>query len=279
MGWSKSTLSFVGAAVGAGAGAALTYRLLTERWNLTVTRATFGIRNLPPDLEGLTMAHLSDLHVGELTPVEFVAEAVHRTNRLRPDVVVLTGDYVEDEASDLEGCAEALGELSAPLGVFAVLGNHDYAYGPDLVAGALASHGIRMLRNERVALGGGPARLWIVGLDDTASHREEFGGTLAAIPEGEPIVVLSHSPDVLPRGAEECVEVVLAGHTHGGQVRLPLIGAPHSPTRVTPRYSEGYSREGHARLHVNRGIGMTLYPVRLNCPPEIGWFTFQSIVR
>lgn len=279
MGWSKSTLCFVGGALGAGAGAVLTHRLLTERWHVSVTRGTFGIRGLPEELEGLVIAHLSDFHVGPETPVHFVEGVVERTNRLQPDVVVLTGDYVEDEGADLEGCAAALGRLSAPGGVYAILGNHDYVHGAEGVAAALSARGIRVLRNESAAIGSGERKLWIVGLDDTVGHREEFRAAMGGIPEGEPVIVLSHSPDVLPRGSELGVSVVLAGHTHGGQVRIPGLGAPHAPTGMTSRFTMGSSRIGNARLHVTRGIGMTLFPLRFCCPPEIGLFTLQGTVR
>ena len=279
MGKSRSLLRLLGGAVGAGAGAAVAYRLLTERWDLSVTRATFGITNLPPDLEGLTIAHLTDFHVGPQTPVSFVELAVSRTDNLRPEVVVLTGDYVEDEGDDLAGCARALGKLWAPRGVFAVLGNHDYTYGAEAVAEALSAQGIRVLRNATASLGNGERKLWLAGLEDTASHREEFSATLAAIPAGQPVIVLSHSPDLLPRAADAGLDLVLSGHTHGGQVRLPWLGAPHAPSAVGPRYESGGWRMGNTRLYVNRGIGMTALAVRFSCPPEIGLFTLQGTVR
>jgi predicted MPP superfamily phosphohydrolase len=271
-------LGFLGGAA-AGAAAALTYRLLTERWEVTVTRATFGVRNLPTDLEGLTLAHLTDFHCGPLVPKEFVEDVVRRTNLLKPDLVVLTGDYVDEDMTNLTECAAALGKLAAPLGVYAVLGNHDYEVGAEEVAQALAAQGMNLLRNARTALGRGERKLWLVGLDDTAGHREEFRETLAGIPADEPIVMLSHSPDLLNRSADVGVELILSGHTHGGQVRLPGIGAPHAPSMVTTRFAVSHVRRRHTRLYVGRGVGMTVLPVRLNCPPEIGLFTLQGVLR
>jgi predicted MPP superfamily phosphohydrolase len=176
-------------------------------------------------------------------------------------------------------CARALERLRAPLGVFAVLGNHDIEAGADLVTEALTGAGIHVLRNASVALGEGPVRLWIVGLDDTAGYWGDFSVAFAGVPPDEPVILLSHVPDVLPRAADLGVDLVLAGHTHGGQVQIPSLGAPHAPVRLGPSYISGPRKRRHTRLQISRGTGMTMYPIRLNCPPEIGLFTLRRIVR
>jgi len=275
----KRLLTWLAAGAGFAAGAAVTYRALTERRRLTVTRGVYGIRNLPPDLEGLTLAHLTDFHAGPCTPISFVREAVAHTNRLRPDVVLLTGDYVDDHADDLPACADALSGLAAPLGVYAVLGNHDFEVGADLMAQALTEAGLRVLRNASAALGKGPTHLWIVGLDDTAGYWGDFSAALAGVPAGEPIILLSHIPDVLPKAPDAGADLILAGHTHGGQVQIPGLGAPHAPVRLGSGFISGSRRRGHARMQISRGIGTTVYPVRFNCPPEIGLFPLRSILR
>ncbi len=268
-------------AVGAGfaAGAALAHRLLTERTRLTVTRAVFGIRRLPPDLEGLRIAHLSDLHAGPHTPPEYLREAMAMANRLEPDIVFMTGDYVDHREGDLPGCLDALARLSAPLGVYGVLGNHDHEVGADAMTEALTSVGVRVLRNANVALGSGPTHLWLAGLDDTTGYRGDFCAALAGIPPGEPVVLLSHIPDVLGKASDEGIDVVLAGHTHGGQVLIPGIGAPHAPVRLGAELLAGGRRMGHSRVQVSRGIGTTALPIRFDCPPEIGLFTLRAIAR
>jgi len=274
----RDALWLVAGAAGAAAGAALVHRLLTERWQLTVSRATHGIKNLPPDLDGLVLAHLSDFHFSPFNPAEFLQRTVELVNSENPDVVVLTGDYADEDDADLIMCAEVLGRLSARMGVYAVLGNHDYEVGAEETLAALSDAGVTVLRNERTALGSGDGHLWLVGLDDTATHREDFTAALAGIPAGEPVVLLSHSPDVLYRAADTGVEIVLSGHTHGGQVLIPGVGAPHAPS-LSPRFTSGASRHIHTRMHVSRGIGTTLYPIRLNCPPEIGILTLRRVVR
>ncbi len=274
----RDALWLAAGGAGAAAGAVLVHRLLTERWRLTVSRATYGIRDLPPELEGMVLVHLSDFHFSPWNPIDFLARAVELANRQKPDVIVLTGDYADEDNADLGACAEVLGRLSAPLGVFAVLGNHDYDVGADETVQALSTAGIVVLRNERAALGDGERHLWLVGLDDTATHREEFAASFEGIPAGEPAILLSHSPDLLARAADMGAEIVLSGHTHGGQVWLPVVGAPHAPS-LSPRYTAGTTRLLNTRMHVSRGIGTTLHPVRLNCPPEIGVLTLRAIVR
>jgi predicted MPP superfamily phosphohydrolase len=274
----RDVLWLVAGAAGAAAGAALVHRLLTERWRLTVSRATHGIKNLPPDLEGLVLVHLSDFHFSSYNPIDFLRKTVQLANRQKPDAIVLTGDYADKDNADLAMCAGVLGELSAPLGVYAVLGNHDYDVGAEETVEALGSVGIRVLRNEKVALGERDGRLWLVGLDDTATHREEFSAAFEGIPADEPVILLSHSPDLLDRSAEMGVEIVLSGHTHGGQVRLPLIGAPHAPS-LEPVRPAGTGRRANTRIHVSRGIGTTMYPIRFNCPPEVGVLTLRRAMR
>jgi predicted MPP superfamily phosphohydrolase len=275
----KDVLQWLAAGAGFAAGAALTYRLMTERSRLTVTRATFGIRNLPPDLEGLRVGHLTDLHVGPGTPAEFVREAISMANRLQPHVVLMTGDFVDYRASDLPACAEALSRLRAPLGAYGVLGNHDHAVGADEVEQALTHARVRVLRNSNAPLGNGPRHLWIAGLDDTTGYRGDFCGALAGIPPGDPIILLSHVPDVLPKAADEQIDLILAGHTHGGQVVLPLIGAPHAPVRLGGAFISGSRRINHSRVHTSRGVGTSVLPVRFRCPPEIGLFTLRAAGR
>ena len=275
----KKTLGWLAAAAGAGAGAAIAYKLVTDRYRLSLTEATVAIRNLPPELDGMKVAHLTDFHAGETTPLWFIRQAVEYTNALQPDLVVMTGDYIDDEEAPLQEPASVLGELAAPLGVYGVLGNHDYWLGAERVARTLQDAGITILRNESVAVGEGEARLWVVGLDETAGHREDFRLALEGVPEEEPKLVLSHSPDVLPRAADLRMDLVLAGHTHGGQVYIPGFGAPYAPVRVSPKYVSGSMRYCNTRMHVSRGIGMTMLPIRFCSLPEIGLFELTRPVR
>ncbi len=264
---------------GAAAGAvAFGYELFTGRRRVEVTRRTYAVAGLPSDLDGLRLAHLSDLHVGPWTSIEFLERVVALTNAETPDLVTITGDYVDLDGSSAGPCAEALRGLRAPLGVFGILGNHDFEEGPAEIAAAVAARGIQVLRNRSVPLGEGPRHLWIVGLDDTVSHRGDLKVALAGVPPGEPVVLLSHSPDLIYRAADLGISLVLAGHTHGGQVRLPCLAHVYSPSRYGPRLVAGCYRDGQTRMVVNRGIGVTTFPVRFRCRPEVGLYSLVAPV-
>jgi len=176
----KRWLRWLGAAGGAGA-ALLALSLLTERRRLRVVRRTYAVSGLPPDLDSLRVAHLSDLHAGPWVPTSLLAGAVAAANAERPDVVLLTGDYVDLDRTFADVCAEVLGHLRAPHGVYAVLGNHDHEAGAERMVAALQARGITVLPNRAVPLGQGPTHLWVVGLDDTVSHRGDLREALAEV--------------------------------------------------------------------------------------------------
>jgi predicted MPP superfamily phosphohydrolase len=237
-------------------------------------------------LDGLTLVQLSDLHVGPFVDAGVVRNVVRMTNDLAPDVVVLTGDFVYRSAQYSPACARELRSLRARHGVYAVLGNHDVWTDANEVAGNLTDAGVTVLRNQRTAVEAGGARLWLLGLDD-AGYTGRIGDSfrpfrlrwqpaaqalerlLDGLPETEPRVLLVHNPDfteMMPAGQ---IDLTLCGHTHGGQVRLPLIGAPVMPSCFGQKYARGLVRNANTLVYVNRGIGMTALPVRFNCRPEI----------
>ncbi len=268
---------------------------LEPRWP-EVVRWDVAIPRLDSALDGLTIAQLSDLHVGPHAGPEHVQRAVAILNELKPDLVALTGDYVLGDAAYGEPCAEALAPLDPPLGIFAVLGNHDVWEGADQVADSLAARGIHLLRQGAHAVSRAGARLWLVGLDDAGytgmssivgapseAGQHEFArrwqgtcdaleGVLADIPAAEPRILLAHNPDLAEMLAQADIDLLLAGHTHGGQVRLPLLGAPVVPSAFGSRYAAGWAQDSPVRTYVNRGLGTITPAVRLNCRPEITLF-------
>jgi predicted MPP superfamily phosphohydrolase len=198
---------------------------------------------------------------------------VDRVNQLKPDMVVLTGDFVsygplpKSYARRHAGsCAEILSKIECPLR-YAIMGNHDVMVGEKYVLGPLRENGIPVLLNEAVPLERERQRLWLAGLDSADQYKSR---PQQAIPRagGEPTIVLAHEPDILPEIAKYKVDLMLSGHTHGGQVRLPFWGAVVLPP-LGKRYVEGLFRYGDTQLYVNRGIGTVGMPFRLNCPPEI----------
>lgn len=275
------------AATGAGG---VGYTLWIEpRW-LMVERVTVPLAPLPPALHGFTIAQLSDLHSGPTVPQNDIAQAVELALRQEADLVVLTGDFVYRSASYSASCAQELASLQARCGVYAVLGNHDIWTDADHVAGSLAEAGIVVLRDERQALEAGNTRIWLLGIEDTGYTGGFFsdfrvmwqkaGDSLAALLEGippdEPRLLLVHNPDFTEMLPEGRIDLALCGHTHGGQVRLPLAGAPLVPSCFGRKYAGGLVQGPSTLVYVNRGVGLISPPVRFNCRPEVTLLTLVS---
>ncbi|MDP6831644.1 MAG: metallophosphoesterase [Alphaproteobacteria bacterium] len=241
---------------------------------LRTTEVTIANGKWPADRRPLTIAALADPHVGSpYIDLGKLAEIVERTNALQPDLILLLGDYV-NMSNRLGGfvppapIAGVLRKLSAPLGVFAVLGNQDWMLGGQEVRAALERAGIIVLDNERTLVDTGEGPLWIAGIADDRMRDPDVAGTLAGMPEGEPLIVIAHDP-VIFRDVPTRAAVTLAGHIHGGQVHLPFIGALVTLSRAPKRWAYGHVREGGRDLFVSGGIGTSILPIRFNMPPEI----------
>lgn len=255
-----------------------------EPARLVVRDVEVRLPGWPTALHGLRVAVLSDLHAGAPhLGADRRREIVARTNAARPQLVVLLGDYVVggepgSRFVEPEVLARELADLRAPLGVVAVLGNHDWWYDGPRVRRALEAAGVRVLENDAVAVEvatpGGSVRLWMAGLGDQWTRRVDVAGALRAVPPDEPVLLLTHNPDVFP-AVPARVTLTLAGHTHGGQVRLPVVGTPVVPSRYGRRYAAGLVVEGGRRLFVTPGLGTSILPVRFRVPPEISLLTLQ----
>lgn len=278
----RRTLSRRTAAAAAIAAAGLfAYAAFVEpRW-LRLTRTRVHIRTLPPALEGLRIALLTDLHVGEFTSPRLVRRAVRRAMALTPDLVALAGDFAASPGA-LRAALVELERLSAPLGVYAVPGNHDYGdVGIRAWHEALAEHpGITDLTNRAVVLGRGRARLCVAGVDDFAEGAPRLDGLPP--PEARDItILLAHNPDQAERCRRhfDAVDLILSGHTHGGQVRAPLLGALVNPARHSDLYEEGVRRRPWTQVYVSRGIGTTGLPFRFLARPEVAVLTLTASPR
>jgi len=246
---------------------------LVERVEVTLPR-------LSESLDGLTVAQLSDLHYDSPRAGGAIRSAVEITNQLAPDLIVLTGDYVtaspsasrSSAALDSKPCAQILGDLHAPLGVFAVLGNHDHETDPGVVTRSLEASGITVLRNCNLRVEKSGECFWIAGVDDVLKGDANLARTLQGA-QGF-TVLLAHEPDYADAVAGHPVDLQLSGHSHGGQVRLPLVGSPYLP-RLARKYPRGLRQVGALKLYTNRGIGTIFLPMRFNCPPEITLLTLR----
>jgi predicted MPP superfamily phosphohydrolase len=256
----------------------VTWAVLIEPGRLVVREIPLAIPRWPAAIGPLRIAAISDVHAGapHIT-LDKLREVVARTNAAHPDLVVLLGDYVihgvvGGRFVPPEPTAAVLRDLRAPLGVFAVLGNHDWWYDGARVGRAFTDAGIPVLDDEAVAVPtrGGP--LWIAGLSDVWTRPASLDRTLAAVPAGAPVILLTHNPDAFVRVPDR-VLLTLAGHTHGGQVNLPLLGRLIVPSAYGQRFAIGHVREGDRDLFVTPGIGTSIVPVRFRVPPEVSVLT------
>lgn len=242
-------------------------RRTRRRHQLQVTHQPIYLSRLPADFAGLRIVQLSDIHHGLYTRLEEVEKAVALANRLEPDLVVLTGDFVSNSRHYIAPVARALGALQPPLGAFAVLGNHDYRVGAERVAAALERHAIRVLRNQHVRLCRNGSSLILAGVDDFNYGEDNLRLALRAAEPDSPWVLLSHNPAILPQAAASGVDLVLAGHTHGGQVVLPRLRSFRRPGKL--RFRHGWGQVGSTQIFISRGIGTVVLPLRVQCPAEI----------
>jgi hypothetical protein len=260
------------------------YGFLIEPRRLVVERIEARLRRLPPEFDGFRIAQLSDIHYGPYMSSAFVREAVAEINKLQPHLVVLTGDFVShpfgkpagrEGARYIVPCSEALSGLRADYGRFAILGNHDHWNHPATVRNHLNATGFPVLLNEAVVLEKDNARLWLVGLNDALVGAAEIERALERVPAAEAAILLVHEPDFADHAAKFPVDLQLSGHSHGGQVRLPWVGALVLP-QLARKYPMGLYRVGNMQLYTNRGFGVINPPVRWNCPPEITLVTLRA---
>ena len=249
------------------------YSFLEAR-RLGVQPVTIPIPLLPDPFNQVRIVQLTDIHHGPYLDVERVEHAVELTNGLEPDVIVLTGDYVHRSAEFIKPCFGALARLRAPLGVFGVLGNHDHWEGAEATRAAMRRAGIQELTNRGTWVERYGSRLYFAGVDDLWEGKQDLAAALAEVPQDGCAVLLSHNPDYFPEAVKDWrVRLMLAGHTHGGQVVLPFVGPLIVPSRYGRKYASGLVTEHNQSVYVSRGVGTITPPVRLNCPAEVSLIT------
>jgi predicted MPP superfamily phosphohydrolase len=255
-----------------------------EPRRLVVTRAELELAGWPKPLSGLRVALLSDLHVGSpFWDLPALSRLVERTNAEKPDLVLLAGDYQINDVPGgafvaAEPIAERLGALRAPLGVLAVLGNHDWWNDGEEMRRALTAHGIVVLEESARRIEQGGSTFYVVGLADQITRLSAPQEALALVPAQAPTLLLVHEPDVFESFPRLGVwpTLTLAGHTHGGQVCLPLLGRRIVPSRFGERYAYGHIVENGRQLFVTSGVGTSVFPIRFGVPPEIALLTLRS---
>ena len=255
-----------------------------EPASTVVRRVSLAVPGWRAEHGGLKVALLTDLHVGAPhMSLGRLREVVGRVNGESPDLVIITGDFViggpADEGGDRGGVlggkvvepepiAAELQQLRAPHGVYAVLGNHDWWYNGERVTRALRGAGLKVLENESVRIERGGRAFWLAGVADLWTRRPDIEGALRQVGPDDPVILFTHNPDIFPQVPAR-ISLTLAGHTHGGQVNLPLLGRPVVPSQFGQRYAFGHVVEGGRHLYVSGGVGTSIIPVRFRVPPEI----------
>ena len=248
---------------------------LSEPYMLTIEHKQILLNRMPKVFDGFRIVQLSDVHHGPFSSREQIERAVETANRLQPDIIALTGDYISKERHYAAGCAEMLGRLKAKYGVYAVLGNHDHWVDAALITDLFRAEGITVLINEGMHFEKNGASFWLAGVDDTMVGLEDLSLALAGARRDEMKLLLAHNPIILRRAARASVDLVLSGHTHGGQVAIR--GERSTLRGARKRLLKGHGRLANTQIYVNRGLGTVVLPIRYGCPPEISLLELRTV--
>lgn len=259
--------------------AAILRSAMIEPRQIEITHQRIAIASLPGAFQGFRIVQLSDIHHSPFLSEEEIVEAAHRANELNPDLIALTGDYVSHSRNYIPGCARALGTLRARHGVYAVLGNHDHWTDCGMMAAALTEQGIRVLCNENVRIELDQSYIRLAGIDDVMVKCDDLATALLGTHQDETRILLAHNPVIIREAARLGVDLVLSGHTHGGQINWRLLtGREDRKTarwlrrpnrRLKGSMLRGHAQLGSTQLYINRGLGTVVVPLRYGCPPEI----------
>jgi predicted MPP superfamily phosphohydrolase len=256
------------------------YSFAVERFRLEICRVRMTLPHLPQAFSGMRIALFSDVHLGFYYSADPLSHVVDRINELQPDVICFTGDLIDSASClpALEPALPVLEKLHAPLGKFAVLGNHDYRSGAAPIIEGLRRSGFRVLRNESAILQKGEERIYLIGLDDVLEGHADLRRAMETIPEQACTILLVHEPDFADTARHYPVSLQLSGHSHGGQVRIPFLW-PFFTSRLGKKYVAGSYMAGNLRIYTNRGVGTTTLPLRFLCRPEITEITLIKSSR
>lgn len=249
---------------------------LYEAGSVRIERPTIEVPNLHPAFDGLRIAFLADLHHGPYVGLDFITSIVRTTLTLGPDLILLGGNFISKDRAYAAPCFDVLSGLRAPLGVYGVLGSHDYRFGLTDVKAGFASAGIGELTNRGVWLNRRSGRLRLAGVDDFWYGKPDAAAALGEATPEDAALLLSHNPDLAEKLRDSRVGLVLSGHTHGGQIDIPGYGAPIVPSRYGQKYLKGLVQAPATRVYISRGLGTVAPPMRYNCRPELTLMTLAA---
>jgi len=274
-----SRRQFLKGAIAMGAAGLVADGLLLEPRHVVVERKTIAINDLPDAFDGFRICQITDVHHGPFTGLGFIKEVVEKVNSLNPGLVVLTGDYVDHSSKYIVPAVSALCRLKSSNGVLAVLGNHDHWMDANLTQEVFNRYNVPVITNSHKLIEIKDKAICVAGVGDLMEDSQDLKAAFYGVPADIPRILLSHNPDYAESmPATERVDLVLAGHTHGGQVRMPFSIAPITMSMYGQKYAGGLVRSASGQVYVSRGIGVVGLPVRFNCPPEITIITLTKAV-
>lgn len=246
---------------------------MDEANSLSLERVEITLERLPKKLDGFKIVQLSDIHHSPFTGLEQIERVIKVANRLRPDMFMLTGDYVSHEREYIAPVAAALGRLKARFGTFACLGNHDHWTDAELVTHLFRGEGINMLVNEGIRVEARGSSFWLAGVDDYMVGKTDVAAALKGSFPDEMKLLLAHNPLIFREAVRSGIDLTLSGHTHGGQIKLR-----DEDKRILPRrkLKAGLHRRKDSQVYITRGIGTVVVPMRYQCPPEISLLELRT---
>jgi uncharacterized protein len=256
------------------------YGAVAARSRKVVERVVIPITGLPPQLDGLTIAQMSDIHAGMFMRESLMREYVELANGLAPDIVALTGDFVATKSAQVEPFINAISVLKSKYGVYGILGNHDlYTNSAESIASGFAEHGFKLLRGANEIIDVEGAKLNVIGVDYIGfnSNIRDVDDALRGISTEGTTILLLHSPKLFPQAAKAGIHLTLSGHTHGGQIALNFGDMVLAPARLSTMFIAGLFKIDNSHLYVNRGLGTTGPPIRIGAPPEITHITLKAV--
>lgn len=251
-------------------------RMHGEARTISIARTEIELPQLPTAFDGLTIAFLTDFHCSAETPAAFLEQVVDATNQLQPDVILLGGDYVTEGTDYIPAVGKLLARLKAPMGVYGVLGNHDFDADAVAIRASLKRAGVVELTNSGRWLTRDGSRIRIAGMGDLWGDVQDLPAALGTASTSDVVILLSHNPDYAMEISDPRVRLVLAGHTHGGQINLPYVGTLITNSRFGRRMTSGQIPFQSFLLYISRGLGTVMLPFRYQCPPEITFLKLRS---